>query len=71
MAAPKVEAYADKTPMLLCTACAKLVSVVVTVEDRRGGASLCEECLAEAWDAIQAHLGTEAGAPESGVIELG
>lgn len=53
-----VESYADETPMLLCTGCGSLVTLVVTVEDRRGGASLCEDCLAKAWNAIEDHLGT-------------
>lgn len=51
-----VESYADETPMLLCTGCGKLVTLVVTAEDRRGGASLCEDCIAKAWDAIEDHV---------------
>jgi len=51
----RVEAYPDETPMLLCTGCAELVRLVVTVHDRRGGASLCEDCIAKAWEAIEAH----------------
>jgi hypothetical protein len=55
----EVEAYADETAMLLCTGCAELVALVVTFEDRRGGASLCEGCIAKAWEAMEAHRGPD------------
>jgi len=55
--------------MLLCTGCGKFVCVVVTVEDRRGGASLCEGCLALAWDAIEAHRGDSEPNGGPGVLE--
>ncbi len=54
----KVESFADGTAMLLCTGCGKLVELVVTAEDQRGGASICEDCIAKAWDAIDDHVGT-------------
>lgn len=50
---PYVETCADG--MLLCTGCGVLKCLVVTVEDRRGGASLCESCVAKAWEALEAH----------------
>lgn len=64
-----VESYADGTPMLLCTGCRKLVTLVVTVEDQRGGASLCEGCVAKAWEALEAHRGTE-GPGGGGLTEV-
>jgi hypothetical protein len=45
--------------MLLCTGCAKLVVVAVTFQDRRGGASVCEDCFARAWELIEGHTGVE------------
>lgn len=55
--------------MLLCTSCGELVRLVVTVEDRRGGASLCEECLAKAWEALEAHSGNSEPDGGPGVVE--
>ena len=70
MGAPKAESYPDGTAMLMCTGCETLVVAVVTVQDRRGGASLCVDCLAVAWDALEAHTGTgDSGG--GGVTELG
>lgn len=59
-----VESYADGTAMLLCTGCGNRVTIVVTIVDRRGGASLCESCVARAWEALEAHQGNEG--PEGG-----
>ncbi len=64
-----VETFADGTPMLLCTGCGKLVVVVVTISDRRGGASLCESCVAKAWEALEAHNGTD-GPVGGGLTEM-
>ncbi len=64
-----VESYADETPMLLCTSCGGLVTLVVTVEDRRGGASLCEDCVAKAWEAIETYRGTD-GPGGGGLTEV-
>lgn len=50
-----VEFFPDGTPVLLCTGCALMVALVVTFQDRRGGASLCESCVAKAWEALEAH----------------
>lgn len=70
MSAPVAESYADGTAMLMCSACEELVVAVVTIQDRRGGASLCVDCLAVAWDALEAHTGTGDDSGGGGVTEL-
>ncbi len=64
-----VESYADGTAMLLCTGCRNPVTLVVTFEDRRGGASVCEDCIAKAWEALEAHRGGE-GPGGGGLTEM-
>ena len=56
--------------MLLCTCCGELVVAVVTMQDRRGGASVCIDCLAVAWDALEAHTGMDDDSVGGGVTEL-
>lgn len=68
MAAPKAESYPDLSPLLLCTGCGKLVAVVVTIEDRRGGASICEQCLAQANDVLATFLDEGADGGVSGDV---
>jgi len=57
--------------MLLCSGCGQLVCVVVTIEDRRGGVSVCEGCLAKAWEELEGHTGCADADDGAGVDELG
>ena len=70
MAMPVAESDQQGFPMLMCSSCEGMVVSVVTIQDRRGGVSLCVDCLAVAWEALEAHTGTGDDSVGGGVTEL-